>query len=340
MSEINSTKKEITVWGIRGGREGEAEFLFEKENVAAMGWKEMGDLSSLKTRDDFKRRYEEVFPHVKSGTVPLHAGMLYRFVREIKNGDIIILPLKLKKPKEVWIGKVLAEYKYNPEVIFPHIRKVEWVKKCPRTKFSQGALYEIGAAMTFFQVKNYADEFLAAMEGKEIVDTTAEDIESVGLVVDNIEQQSRDFILKQITQKFKGHNFAEFVGHILSLMGYKIKVSEPGPDRGIDIVAYKDDLGVSPPTIFVQVKSSDKESNEAEVAQLYGRVTDKDFSLFVSLSGFNKHAYDFAFGKRNLRLIDGDEFVDLIYKYYDKIDGKYKAVIPLKKLYIPELPSE
>lgn len=123
-------------------------------------------------------------------------------------------------------------------------------------------------------------------------------------------------------------------------MGYKTRVSEPGPDRGIDIVAYKDDLGVEPPMILVQVKSSEREVNESTVSELYGKVSEKDFGLFVSTGGFNKLACDFSFGKRNLKLIDGDELVELVYKYYDRLDGKYKGIIPLRKVYIPETLSE
>lgn len=331
-------QNEITIWGIHGGRSGEAEMFFEQENLIALGWKQMGDLSNLKTREDFKSSYQKAYSDSKPGAIPVKAGILYRFVREAKINDFVIFPRKLVR--EIYIGQISSDYEYRENSDFPHTRKVRWIQKYPRTRFSQGALYEIGSAMTFFQVKNYADEFLAAMEGKELVDTVSEDVESVGLVADDIEQQSRDFILKQISQKLKGHGLAEFVGHILDLMGYKTKVSEPGSDRGIDIIAHKDDLGVEPPVVIVQVKSSDRESNEAEVSQLYGKVSDKDFGLFVSLSGFNKHAYDFAFERRNLKLINGDEFVDLIYKYYDQIDGKYKAIIPLKKVYIPESPSE
>lgn len=330
-------EKEITIWGIHGGRNGEAEMIFEQKNLIALGWKQMGNLSSLKSREDFKSSYQKAYPDSKTGAIPIKAGMLYRFVREVKINDFVISPRKLTK--EICVGKILSEYEYNDSFDFPHIRKVYWIKKYPRTKFSQGALYEVGSAMTFFQIKNYADEFLAAIEGKEPIDATSEDIESIGLVADDIEQQSRDFILKQISQNLKGHGFANFVGHILDLMGYKVKISEPGSDRGIDIIAHKDDLGVEPPAIIVQVKSSDKEINEAEVSQLYGKVSEKDFGLFISLSGFNRRAYDFAFEKRNLRLINGDEFIDLVYKYYNHIDGKYKAIIPLKKVYVPEIPS-
>ena len=329
--------QETIFWGIHAGRNGEAEPLFEKENVIALGWKKIGNLSRLKTREEFKQQYEQVYPQAKAGAIPIHAGILYRFVYEMKNGDVVIFPRKLSR--EIWIGKVVGEYKYEPQYDYPHLRKVEWLKKYPRTRFSQGALYEIGSAMTFFQVKSFAEEFAAAIEQKEFISVVLEE-EAIGLVADDIEQQSRDFVLKQINQKLKGHALAEFVAHLLNLMRYKTKVSEPGPDRGIDIVAYKDDLGVEPPVILVQVKSGEGEVNEATVSELYGKVSEKDFGLFVSVGGFNKRAHDFCFGKRNLKLIDGDELVELVYKYYDRLDGKYKGMFPLRKVYIPETLSE
>jgi len=36
-------------------------------------------------------------------------------------------------------------------------------------------MYEIGSAMSFFQVKNYADEFAAALEGKAVAAPTVEE---------------------------------------------------------------------------------------------------------------------------------------------------------------------
>jgi predicted Mrr-cat superfamily restriction endonuclease len=43
---------------------------------AAIGWEQMGDLSPLRTRADFKRRYEEVYPDVKPAAIPVSAGQL------------------------------------------------------------------------------------------------------------------------------------------------------------------------------------------------------------------------------------------------------------------------
>lgn len=329
--------KEKTFWGIHAGKTGDAETLFEKHNVVAVGWDKMGDLSNLKTREDFKRRYEQTYPSARPGAVAVNAGQLYRFVGELKVGDMVIFPLK--RVREIWLGEVTGDYRYDPKLDegYPNLHSVHWLRKYPRTKFSQGALYEIGSAMSFFQVKNFADEFAAALEQRDFQPVAVEEgEEAIGIVADDVEQQSHDFVLKQISQKLKGHGLAEFVGHLLNLMGYKTRISEPGPDRGIDIIAHKDDLGVEPPTILVQVKSSDHEINEATLSELYGKVSDKDFALCVAVGGFNKHARDFAHLKRNLKLIDGDELVELVYKYYDQLDGKYKGIIPLRKVFIPE----
>jgi restriction system protein len=333
--------KERIFWGIHAGKTGDAEALFEKQEVVALGWPDMGNLNELKTRDDFKRRYEQIYTNAKPGAVPVNAGQLYRFVHELKSGDIAVFPLK--RTREIWLGEVKGEYQYAPALDphYPDVRKVEWLKKFPRTRFSQGALYEIGSAMSFFQIKNFAHEFAAALERKDFEPVSIQEEEdAISQVADDIEQQSHDFVLKQISQKLKGHGLAEFVGHLLTLMGYKAKVSPPGPDRGIDIVAHKDDLGVVPPTVLVQVKSGDGEINEAAVSELYGKVSHLDFGIVIAIGGFNRRARDFAFSKRNLNLIDGDELVDLVYKYYDQLDGKYKGMIPLRHVFIPESLTE
>src|SRR5690606_30155472 len=151
-------------------------------------------------------------------------------VYELKIGDLIIFPSK--QDKLVHIGKVTGSYQYN-ETIEPgyrHHREVKWINKFPRTRFSQGALYEIGSALSFFQVKSYADEFIAAVEGNapDVADT--EDDETIALVAEDIEQQTADFIIKAIAKELKGKGFEYFIGHLLETMGYRTRVSPPGID--------------------------------------------------------------------------------------------------------------
>ena len=111
--------------------------------------------------------------------------------------------------------------------------------------------------MTFFSVKNYADEYLQALDKgfKPTVAMTEPD-ETVAATVDDIIESTRDFILKELSKNLKGYALEEFVADLLRAMGYRCTLSPHGGDSGIDITAYKDEL---PPRIIVQVKSQDSD---------------------------------------------------------------------------------
>ena len=327
---------EKTFWGIHGGRKGEADSIFLREKFVALGWKKLEDLSTLKPdREAFKKIVAAAYPDNKPASIPIQAGQFFRFIHEMQVGDLVIYPSKIDH--KVHIGRVDGKYTFQikKDGGFPHRRAVIWLKAVPRTHFSQGALYEIGSAMTFFQVKNYADEFRAALEDKEFIKPPKED-ETVGIVAEEIENTTRDFILKRLAQEIKGHAFEGFVAHLLGAMGYKTREGQKGPDSGIDIIAHKDELGFEPPIIKVQVKSTEGSVGDPIVSALYGKVDTSEFGLLITLGSFTKQAQNFAQNKGNLRLIDGEELVALIFQHYEKFDSKYKGLLPLKRVYVPE----
>ncbi|WP_462332252.1 restriction endonuclease, partial [Schwartzia sp. (in: firmicutes)] len=127
-------------------------------------------------------------------------------------------------------------------------------------------------------------------------------------------------------------NLEEFVANLLQAMGYRTKVSAHGGDNGIDITAYKDEL---PPRILVQVKSQDSDIKEAIIQSLKGAMREGDYGLFVTLSNYTKNAQKYLENTPIIRGINGTELVELIMKYYDLLDDKYKNMIPLKMVYIP-----
>ncbi len=72
------------------------------------------------------------------------------------------------------------------------------------------------------------------------------------------------------------------------------------------------------------------------VASLYGNIANGEFGLFVTLGSFTKQATNFAQSKGNLRLIDSEALIDLVLERYDRLDAKYKGLLPLKSIYVPE----
>ncbi len=333
-----------TMWGIHAGALGEVDHIFMSKTspCVAVGWEEMGDLSALPAdREAFKQKVIKTYPDIKKGAIPNYTGVLFRFVHEMKTGDYIVYPSK--QDRHVNIGKVTGNYQYAPQLskYYPNVRSVQWLATLPRTDFSQGALYEIGASLSLFQVKNYMDEMLAKLTmqvgGKlpESTGTTIEDDVTVGMVAESIEETTQDFLFKKLSKGLKGFPFEGFVAHLLEVLGYKTRLSKQGGDGGIDIIAHKDALGIEPPIIKVQVKSVDGKITPSMVQALYGTIENSEYGLFVTLGSFTKQAEDFAKSKPNLRLINGEELIKLILEHYEDFDSKYKAMIPMKKVYIP-----
>jgi restriction system protein len=58
--------------------------------------------------------------------------------------------------------------------------------------------------------------------------------------------------------------------------------------------------------------------------------------MVITLGNYTNQAIQFARAKGNLRLIDGEELVLLILSHYEQFDSKYKALLPLKRVYVPE----
>ncbi|MGD9498199.1 MAG: restriction endonuclease [Armatimonadota bacterium] len=146
--------EEPTVWGIHASKTGDADTLFRTHSVIALGWHKIGDLTGLpEDREAFKRRMADAFPQMKEGAIPVNAGQLFRFTHEAALGDVVAYPSK--RDRQICLGHITGEYQYRPDLepTYPHQRSVEWVREVPRSQFSQGALYEIGSAMSFFQIK-------------------------------------------------------------------------------------------------------------------------------------------------------------------------------------------
>ena len=330
---------EKRVWGIHT----KDDALFLNKDLIAIGWAELGNLSEIEpTREAFRVKMEEKFPEKSKQSIATMNGQVYRFVCEMQVGDYVVYPSKADR--KINLGVVDGDYYYEPELndtIYDYVnrRKVKWLKHLPRTSFSQGALYEAGSAMSLFTIKNYADEYLAALDVnyKPVVHDDEPEDETVAATAEDIQENTKDFILKELSHQLKGYDLEEFVADLLRAMGYRTTVSSHGGDSGIDITAYKDEL---PPRILVQVKSGDGDIKETTIQSLKGAMREGDYGLFVTLANYTKNAQKYLDSTPIIRGINGTELVDLILKYYTDLDEKYRKMIPLKMVYIPVAKEE
>jgi restriction system protein len=330
MSDTGSGER--AVWGIH--MEWDVGATPREATEIAIGWPALGDLSTLaSSRDAFKAAYTKAYPTEKPGAVPVRAGMLFRFAKEIRVGDVMVYPSKFDKT--VNIGLVASDYRFSsskdPE--YPHRRTVDWKAHSPRPQFSKPALDEIGSAITLFRISNNTEEFIAALEGAPF---NAADVDAVTAVDTAVQAQEsvEDFVIKRLKNGMSDEQFEHFVAELLRSMGYHARVTPHKGDGGIDILAHRDELGFEG-IIKVQCKHSMVPIGGPQVQQLLGTIEPGEKALFVTLGDYTADAVRIQRGKSHLRLIGGAEFVGLIFAHYDKFEPRIKALLPLKRSYIP-----
>jgi restriction system protein len=132
------------------------------------------------------------------------------------------------------------------------------------------------------------------------------------------------------------YDFQEMVAGLLRGMGYHVVwVAPPGPDRGVDIIAQSDPLGVGSPRIKVQVKRSGDRMSVRDIRSFLAVLAEGDVGLFVATGGFTKDAEDEARNqeKRRVMLLDLRRFFDLWVEHYEKIPEANRRLLPLRPVY-------
>lgn len=152
--------------------------------------------------------------------------------------------------------------------------------------------------------------------------------------LDLLESDAKDGIKKYIAAK-NAYEFQDLVAALLRAMGYHTPFIAPkGKDGGIDIIAYVDPLGAQTPRIKVQVKHKpDTAIGASDVRALLGVLRTGDIALFVTSGTFSQDAKNTGTNSREfVRLIDGEEFIQMWTEYYDKMSDEDKNMLPLKRI--------
>ena len=129
----------------------------------------------------------------------------------------------------------------------------------------------------------------------------------------------------------------ELVASILRGMGYRTRISPQGPDRGVDVTASPDGLGLEEPRIKAEVKHRKNTSmGSQEIRSFLGGLREGDKALYVSTGGFTKEAkYEADRSNIPLTLLDLDDLASLVVSHYENFDLEGRALIPLVRVYWP-----
>lgn len=340
----------MTLWGIRSGKYGEREGLALDNNVALIGWEDLPDLTHVQSRDALRELLDVTYPDEKRKTLLNWESQIWPFLSVMAIGEPIVMPLK--KRSAFAIGRIVGPYKYKTfggEGI--HTRAVEWLKEVPRDALAQDLRFSFGAFLTVFQVSrnNAEDRIKVLLQGKpDPAFGVSQGLVSVGrgdvpaslpeaeIASYEIGQIAEDAIRARIGSVFKGHKLSALVGAILETHGYRVVISPPGADGGVDIVAGKGALGFEGPRLVVQVKSQDGPVDVSVLRELQGvmRQFQAEQGLLVAWGGVTKalsrEAQRLFF---EIRIWDGGEVVRELQQSYDKISEELQSDLPLKRIW-------
>lgn len=329
------------VWIVRAGVNNEIASDVKRASVVAIGWAEMGDLTALGTRDDFKNLYRSTYPDDNEAKVGIGAGQVYRFVKEIQTGDIVLTPIAVSR--ELLIGKVMGNYVFDSRVIskhYPNIRKVKWLRKdVSRDDLSMSFRNTLGGLSSVFTANAFLSE-VKVLLGEKPPEEIPPVEEPPPFTPEEVRAKA-DEIISDILDQIGAYEFQDLVAGVLRAMGFRTKVSPPGPNGGVDIRAFPDAFGFQTPRIRVQVKHRKGQATQQEIQQLAGAIgtSGENYNgLFVSTGGFTSHALREVEKHPNITLVDRESFVNFLLEHYEKLEPQYQALVPLRRVYIPVPP--
>jgi restriction system protein len=142
--------------------------------------------------------------------------------------------------------------------------------------------------------------------------------------------------ISQYLSEVNPYEFQDLVAALLRAMGYHVTyTSPPGPDQGLDIIAFTDPLGAEGPRIKVQVKRRADKISVDGVRSFMALLSQQDVGLFISTGGFTNEAEREVRGQeaRRISLIDASKLFDLWVEHFDGIPDSDRQLLPLKPVY-------
>lgn len=327
------------IWVVRAGKRGAFADEFEKAGIAAIGFSARKNISSLRSRDAFLSDLTREHPNMRKGRLINWASQLYRFVHEVKEGDLILTPVT--DTREIMMGTCAGPCRYDPnrEGVHPHTRSVTWTDRISRDELSGRAKNSAGSTLTLFSMNEHREEIEAIASGQELGEGAAgASEEASGLqLYDDVRGQADELISDKIAH-MDPFDFEELVAALLRSMGYFARRTEGGADRGVDVIAQSDALGLEKPRIKVQVKQRTQRASAGDLRNFIATLRQPDRGLFVSTGGFTREALYEAErtpSGRSVTTLNRDEFIELLTEHYERLEPEAQAMIPLKRIFIP-----
>ena len=79
----------MPVWLVRAGSRGERQDLALDQNVSAIGWDDLPDLTQFHTREELEAAFRRIYPDAKPRRITNWVGQVWAFAKRIERDDLI-----------------------------------------------------------------------------------------------------------------------------------------------------------------------------------------------------------------------------------------------------------
>jgi restriction system protein len=173
-------------------------------------------------------------------------------------------------------------------------------------------------------------------EAVELSDEEESETEVTGATsLEDTEDKARQEILDHMG-KMPPYDFQQACGKLIAALGHQVQwVSPPGPDGGIDFIAYTDPIGVTSRRIKGQAKRQQKKQDVDAIGAFISKLAKPDdVGVYIALGGFTAPAEALARSdERRMILIDGPDFLKLWIEHYEKLDEEARGLLRLRPIW-------
>jgi predicted Mrr-cat superfamily restriction endonuclease len=323
MNQFTDSQQAFVLRIAPGGNDCVPEAL--KTNDLIIGWSECDGL--LDTNLTWKAFREKLRRKFYSDDKDLRragnaTGYLWRFIREMKPGDLVVVP----HGGEFYVGEVTGPARYEKAKVAhdtAYRRSVQWLTKRPVPRsYARAALQSrMKIQGTCADAADLLDEIKEALKTST---TFGEDLHKL-LVQHTVEEMQ--------SGKMDGGKFEQFIASLLRGLGAnEARVVPHNQDKGADIIASFRIAGAFQIVVAVQAKHYRPEPpvGKRVVEELFiGMIAESaDVGMIVTCGTISQEAIDLAqklYEERGIKieLVDGDQLGALIIE-----NGLTKGLLP------------
>ena len=288
---------------------------FQKEGYVGIGWyHDNPEGWDLADKDFLKLRYKELYPDDPYMRMNQNVGQVFRFVNELKVGDLVLSPFM---DNRLLVGKITSDlyFEIDSTSPYPWRKRVDWFKDTiDRHVLSVPLQNTLRSSLTCFKVSSNQEILVELGLAEKAIGESS--------IIDGSGGSNYELIRKRFLE-LDATEFEYLVSYLLRTLGFEPtqEIGKVG-DGGIDFEGILDVSGVASVNLQVQVKRYDKGAiGEKDIRNFRGALK-KDFQgCFITLSTFNKKAVHSAMDKEReqIQLIDGTRFTEIFIEQYDKI---------------------